>query len=67
MSTTCSVMTSLLGEGRGELMDYISWNYNPLINQYPDANRFYREQAQIVEGFCKENSIECIIKKGTAR
>jgi DNA repair photolyase len=41
------------------------WNYNGFTSYFKDNKRFYNESAYKVIKFCRENGIECHIKKGT--
>ena len=41
------------------------WNYNGLTSYFKDNKKFYNELAYKVIKFCRENDIECHIKKGT--
>lgn len=40
-------------------------NYNPLATKYKDRKRFFNECANLVIGFCENNSIDYHIKNGT--
>lgn len=41
------------------------WNYNSLTGHFRDYKSFYNRNAYNVIEFCKNNNIECHIKKGT--
>ncbi|MFH0969790.1 MAG: radical SAM protein [Patescibacteria group bacterium] len=41
------------------------WNYNSIVSYFKDNKKFYNESAYKVIKFCRENGIECHIKKGT--
>ena len=49
-------------------VDYIvfgKWNYNKIISEYKDRNKYYNECADLVISYCKANNIKCHIKDGT--
>lgn len=41
------------------------WNYNRTVSGYPSHKAFYNRCAKTVKTFCRDNGIECRIKRGT--
>ena len=41
------------------------WNYNGITSYFNDYKNFYNDAAYEVIKFCKNNDIDCHIKKGT--
>lgn len=41
------------------------WNYNGITRYFKDYKEFYNETSYRVISFCKDNGIDCHIKKGT--
>jgi DNA repair photolyase len=47
-----------------DFVDEISfggWNYNPVVDRFPDARAFYARQADLVRAFCAGRGIACEI------
>jgi len=38
---------------------FSGWNYNPLVRQYLRYREFYRDNASLVQRFCREHDIQC--------
>ena len=38
---------------------FSGWNYNPLVKQYLRYREFYRDNASLVQRFCREHDIQC--------